>query len=367
MSGPEDVPAATASPQALLDFWLGDAASHPTAAAARMEFWFEATPETDAAVRGRFAGVAEAARRGELAGWRDTPRGRLALVIALDQLPRNLHRGAPEAFASDDLALVEVRRAIEVGALDVLTPIETGLLLLPLSHAEDVAAQQESVARAERLAQETPPAWRPLLESFAESARRHRDVVRRFGRFPHRNAILGRASTPAEAAFLASGAADFGQRSPIELRPFADAELDSVCAMWSASKREAFPYVDAMQAHTPEQDRAFFRDVLLKESAVWIAWDGDEVVGMLAQQGPVVGQLFVAVGRQRSGIGTRLLAHAKTLSPAGLRLYTFQKNEPARRFYEKHGFQATRFGVSDPPESEPDVEYTWRPSPPDAL
>jgi len=349
------------SPQALLDFWLGDAATHPASADARMAFWFEASPETDAAVRARFAEAAERAHRGALEAWRATPRGRLALVIALDQLPRNLHRGTPAAFASDAQALAAAREAICAGDLERLTPLEAGFLLLPFEHAEDLAAQDEGVARSEALAADAPPAWRPLLEAFADDSRQHRDLIARFGRFPHRNAILGRRSTPEEEAYLASGARAFGKRPALALRPYEDADLDAVVAMWTASKRDAFPYNATMMSHTAEEDRAFFRDVIVKQSEIFLAVEGDAVLGLLALETDTVAQLFVGVGRQRERIGTRLLDLAKQRSPAGLRLFTFQRNERGRRFYEKHGFVATQLGVSDPPESEPDVLYVWRP------
>jgi ribosomal protein S18 acetylase RimI-like enzyme len=94
---------------------------------------------------------------------------------------------------------------------------------------------------------------------------------------------------------------------------------------------------------------------------VWLAEASGNVVGLLARDGDLIDQLFVAVGEQRRGIGTLLLAQARKLSPTGLRLFTFTRNTAARAFYEKHGFRAVKFGLSPPPESEPDVEYHWRP------
>jgi uncharacterized protein (DUF924 family) len=170
----------------------------------------------DAEVRARFADLPEAAARGALDAWAETPRAALARVIALDQLPRNLHRGRPEAFALDAAALAAVRDARARGFEARLAPLEAAFLLVPYEHAEDLAAQEEGVRGFEALLARTPPPWRGPVESFLDFARAHRDVVARFGRFPHRNAILGRASTPAERDFLAAGGATYGQAPAAE-------------------------------------------------------------------------------------------------------------------------------------------------------
>jgi len=113
--------------------------------------------------------------------------------------------------------------------------------------------------------------------------------------------------------------------------------------------------------YTVEQDCAHFRDVIAVKNALWVADLGGRPAGFLAIAGDFVDQLFVDPERQRGGVGSALLEQAKRLSPTGLRLFTFQSNANARAFYEKHGFAAVKFGVSPPPESEPDVEYRWRP------
>src|SRR5262245_15187503 len=141
--------------------------------------------------------------------------------------------------------------------------------------------------------------------------------------------------------------------------------------MWHASKREAFSYVAAQQAYTLDDDRGYLRDSLSVQSAIWLAEIEADIVGFMAikfddaaagADAALIDQLFVARGRQRAGIGTTLLGVAKQLFPNGLRLYTFQRNTTARAFYEQRGFTAVRFGVSPPPENEPDVEYRWRAS-----
>jgi ribosomal protein S18 acetylase RimI-like enzyme len=146
-----------------------------------------------------------------------------------------------------------------------------------------------------------------------------------------------------------------------ELDRYQPENLMETVSMWRASKRSAFPYVAVMQQYTLENDIAYFRDSLAARCEVWLARQDGEVVGMLALDGRLIDQLFVAVEAQRTGVGTALVRKAMERSPEGLVLFTFRKNLPARAFYEKHGFAIVRFGVSAPPENEPDVEYCWSP------
>lgn len=147
----------------------------------------------------------------------------------------------------------------------------------------------------------------------------------------------------------------------IELRRYGPADLEATVKTWRNSRRQAFSYVPLHQAYSVEDDIRQFRDVISRKCEVWLAEASGDVVGLLARDGDLIDQLFVAVGEQRGGIGTLLLARARELSPTGLRLFTFTRNTAARAFYEKHGFRATKFGLSPPPESEPDVEYHWIP------
>ena len=124
--------------------------------------------------------------------------------------------------------------------------------------------------------------------------------------------------------------------------------------MWRAVSLATYTF---LKLHTEAEDRAYFRDVIAQQHDLYVAEEEGEIIGYLAIRDDHVDRLYVAVDRQRQGVGTALLEHAIALSPAGLRLFTHQKNVGARRFYEKHGFEAVRFGVSPPPESEPDVEY----------
>jgi GNAT superfamily N-acetyltransferase len=145
----------------------------------------------------------------------------------------------------------------------------------------------------------------------------------------------------------------------MEIRPLVLDDVDDVVRLWRESKLEAYPYVEAQQRHTRQEDDDHFRAVVCVECAVWVADEGGRLVGMLAIKGDYIDQLFVAVGEQRRGIGAALLEQARRLSPGGLRLHTFQRNARARAFYEKQGFAAVGFGISPAPESEPDVEYVW--------
>ena len=145
------------------------------------------------------------------------------------------------------------------------------------------------------------------------------------------------------------------------VRSYRPDDFAEVVAMWRASRRAAFSYVAVHQTYTLEDDQRYFREVIAVRYTVWLAELDGRIVAFMALRGDVLEQLFVAVDRQRQRIGTRLLAMAKQLSPGGLRLFTFQRNDGARRFYERHGFRAVRLGVSPAPESEPDVEYCWVP------
>jgi uncharacterized protein (DUF924 family) len=164
---------------------------------AKRKIWFEKDDSFDTAC-GLFAEARDAAKRGGLDHWGDTPRGALALIVLLDQFSRNLHRGSPEAFAADGKARAAARRAIAHGFDLALPPAARSFVYLPFEHAEDSADQDESV----RL-------FTPLGKEHARYAVSHRDVINRFGRFPQRNAALGRVSTAAEEAYLADPDRDF--------------------------------------------------------------------------------------------------------------------------------------------------------------
>jgi uncharacterized protein (DUF924 family) len=184
----------------ILDFWFGEPGSVDYGRS-RGE-WFRKNPAFDAEIRSRFGAAVETALAGGFADW-TAPRAQLARVLLLDQFTRNGFRDSPRAFAGDALALAIVADAIARGEDRSLIPVERSFLYLPYAHAEELTAQQRSVALFTRLRDETG------LADPLRGAERHAAVIRLFGRFPHRNAILGRESTPEEIAFLSAPGSRF--------------------------------------------------------------------------------------------------------------------------------------------------------------
>lgn len=183
--------------------WFGEPADTPEYLAERQSLWFGKDPSVDSELARRFGPLLAQGARGGLDRWIERgPRGTLALIVLLDQFPRNIHRGTPRAFAQDDRALAVAIEAVEAGLDRGLRFAERVFVYLPFEHAEDLRMQERSVALFERLAREAPAAIRPWTDMTVEYAVRHEAVIRRFGRFPHRNVLLGRASTPEEQAFL---------------------------------------------------------------------------------------------------------------------------------------------------------------------
>lgn len=187
----------------LLQFWFGNAPhdAHATWVTQRKR-WFGKDAALDAEIRSRFSGLYARAAGQELADWERTPQGRLALIVLLDQCPRNMFRGTAQAFASDHLALEQAQGMVGAGEDLRLHAVERVFVYLPFEHAEDGAAQQRSVSLFTALRDAVPESERTLFDDFLSYAVRHRDVVASFGRFPHRNAALGRPNTPQEQVFL---------------------------------------------------------------------------------------------------------------------------------------------------------------------
>jgi uncharacterized protein (DUF924 family) len=178
----------------ILAFWFGTP-DDPTFEAGR-EVWFKPSRTFDEQIRARFLADYEAARRGIYDGWMGAAETCLALIVALDQFPRNLFRNSPRSYECDERALSVARHAVAHGLDRRLRPLERSFAYLPYEHSEDLAAQQEGVALFHGLATHAKGA------EWLDYAVRHMRIVERFGRFPHRNAILGRASTPEEVEFL---------------------------------------------------------------------------------------------------------------------------------------------------------------------
>jgi len=182
---------------AILTFWFGPPDSQEASYAQRRKLWFGKSSETDEYIRTAFYTLYVQAALGELDSWQNQADSCLALILLLDQFPRNMFRDDPRAYEADSKALAVARRAIAHGFDQSLSPLQRLFLYLPLEHSEDLADQEESVALIQAIAQECPE-----LQDSYDYALRHRDVIARFGRFPHRNEILGRESTPDEKVFL---------------------------------------------------------------------------------------------------------------------------------------------------------------------
>jgi uncharacterized protein (DUF924 family) len=199
----------TQTPAAVLAFWFGelDADGLPSSAAAAR--WFVGGDAFDEEIRERFGGLVEEALAGGLEAWADVPRELLALVIVLDQFPRNLFRGDARAFSGDARALALSRDAVDAGWARRLLPGERVILYLPFEHAETLGEQERCCALYRDLLDDGPASGRLRFAGSLEYAERHLATIRRFGRFPARNEALGRRSTPAELAFLAEHPSGF--------------------------------------------------------------------------------------------------------------------------------------------------------------
>ena len=204
----------------VLEFWFGPAYGSTPFDATRIKerstFWFggdgaAAAAARDAAIAARLEPLLERAASGALTNWAASPKRRLALIILFDQVPRNAYRGTAAAFAFDNQALALTVEGMQLAADAALDPLERLFFYLPLEHAESIEAQDAAVIAMDRLTAEAPPELREFCAYSAEYARRHRDIVAKFGRFPHRNAVLGRDSTPAEREWLSASDERFGQ------------------------------------------------------------------------------------------------------------------------------------------------------------
>lgn len=191
-------PATPVTPADVLGFWFGNTdAVDPR--------WFRRSDAFDAAIRERFGAAVEAALAGRLNGWAAQPQGALALIVLLDQFTRNIFRGTPAAFAGDTQALALAWELVDSGEHRHLPPLQRWFATMPLEHAEDLGTQRQCVRLFEVLVADAAATASPHTDALAgalDYARRHHDVVARFGRFPHRNAILGRESSADEAAYL---------------------------------------------------------------------------------------------------------------------------------------------------------------------
>jgi uncharacterized protein (DUF924 family) len=185
-------------------YWFGDLDVPADALKAKWERWFRPTPEIDAEIRGTFGRYLDPARDAAWDVFALSHDQQVGLVVLLDQFPRQIFRDSGQAFAYDAKAR-EIANALIVGGLTRFHPLERSFVLLPLEHSEDIADQDRSVALYAAEAVMAPAEAKEPPRNTLDYATKHRDIIRRFGRFPHRNALLGRPSTPEETEFLKGG------------------------------------------------------------------------------------------------------------------------------------------------------------------
>ena len=202
--------ASAVEPGAILDFWIADGLRTGWPAQEMYAVWFGAGPALDADITTRFGAQVLQAVAGGLTHWEAEPASRLALVILLDQFTRNVFRGTGQAFAGDARARRLVQHTLALEEDRQLPWVARVFLYMPLMHAEDALLQEECVARFTRLVADAPEALKQRLQGNLDFARQHQGIIARFGRFPYRNAALGRSNTPEEAEFLLQGPR-FGQ------------------------------------------------------------------------------------------------------------------------------------------------------------
>jgi len=195
----------------IITFWLGDAENNAAAVREQSKIWYHGGTDVDETIQNRFACDLRSAEQQALNDWQDTPRGQLALVILLDQFSRNLYRASAAAFKNDLLALEIAEAAVSHEDYKSLPVCGQAFLFHPFHHAENIADQNRCIALYETLLEECHSDWREHIDGHLKFAREHCEIVRKFGRFPHRNEVLRRQSTPDEQAFLEQDARTYGQ------------------------------------------------------------------------------------------------------------------------------------------------------------
>ncbi|MGR6735416.1 DUF924 family protein [Pseudomonas chlororaphis] len=195
--------------QPLLDWWFGSAEKPADIVAEKGKLWFGKRDSQDLEARERFGDLVEQALTGGLTEWAQRPQGWLALVLLLDQLPRMLYRETPKSFAGDLRAQALVAQGIAADFDRQLPAMQRSFIYLVFEHCENLAVQNEAISRFVALQDEQPPEDRPVFADQLDYAERHQKIIARFGRFPHRNRILGRESTPEELAFLREPGSSF--------------------------------------------------------------------------------------------------------------------------------------------------------------
>lgn len=196
----------------VLDYWFGK--TRPISAdesALKMKTWFSSNADADYDIERRFGKLVSTARKGAFNSWENNHEDCLALILLLDQFPRNLHRGQSSAFSSDSKALELGSLLLGSGGLSSLGCSEQAFALMPFQHAENLDVQNQGVEAYGNLALSVPEEWKSMAEGYLNSAKQHRDIIAKFGRFPHRNNIFDRESSEAEIRYMAEGGSSFGQ------------------------------------------------------------------------------------------------------------------------------------------------------------
>lgn len=188
-----------------MDFWFREAVDPDDSIEEWNKVWFGDDEKFDQAIRSRFASLPDLALSGQLNSWLDHAGGALALVLVLDQFPRNIYRGSAQCFAYDGKAQEVADLAVERAYDQALRPIEAVFLYMPFEHAEDIDKQRSCVSLVRKLVERAPQGQKEDFENYVSYAVRHHDIIERSGRFPHRNEILGRAMTDEERDYLDSG------------------------------------------------------------------------------------------------------------------------------------------------------------------
>lgn len=196
---------------AILSFWFKEQALSAPQIDRRMDIWFGEDEIFDLECKKEFSGDIDRASAGQLDHWAGDPRGRLALILLLDQFRRNIYRNTADAFSHDKMALKLCVEGAREKKDRGLTPIQQAFFYMPLQHTESVKVQDKAVEIYSRLSEAVSPTYRETFETMATFAELHRDIVAQFGRFPHRNKLLGRENTPEEDEYLAGDSPEFGQ------------------------------------------------------------------------------------------------------------------------------------------------------------
>lgn len=197
--------------KSVYQFWFGADPLTPASVEKRQPLWWAGGADLDYDIERRFGKLVETASKGAFGDWLNEPKTNLALIILTDQFPRNLWRGTARALSCDALARDYAHHLVDSRDFVSLSPVERTFALMPFEHSESLADQEFCLSQFAQLKAETAEGWIGLVEGFEKFARAHCDIIRQFGRFPHRNRALGRQSTEAELEWLAEGGQRFGQ------------------------------------------------------------------------------------------------------------------------------------------------------------